>query len=93
MRGGGWVTMISHSVEILIAGGVGEMVRDPKSCLFFFFFYIYHAFIVFRYKKLCGALAMERTKLLKQNNNKGNLNLKVHHYVGALANRLPKPYK
>ena len=44
--------MISHSVEILIAGGVGEMVRDPNSCLFFFFFYIYHAFIVFRYKKL-----------------------------------------
>ena len=30
--------MISHGVEISIAGGVGEMVRDPNSCLFFFFF-------------------------------------------------------
>ena len=27
MRGGGKVTMISHGVEISIAGGVGEMVR------------------------------------------------------------------
>ena len=27
MRGGGIVTMISHGVEILIAGDVGEMVH------------------------------------------------------------------
>ena len=33
--------MISHGVEISIAGGVGEMVRDPNSCLFFFFFFFF----------------------------------------------------
>ena len=33
--------MISHSVEISIAGGGGEMVRDPNSC-FFFFCFLYH---------------------------------------------------
>jgi len=35
-------------------------------CLFFSFFF-YHAFIVFRYKKLRAALAMERTKPINQN--------------------------
>ena len=28
MRGGGWVTTNSHGVEVSIAGGVEEMVRD-----------------------------------------------------------------
>ena len=38
--GGGWVTMNSHGVEISIAGGVGEMVRDQtRRCFFFFFFF------------------------------------------------------
>ena len=40
-------------------------------CLFFiffsFFFYFYHGFIVFRYKKLRAALAMEKTKSINQN--------------------------
>ena len=35
-------------------------------CLFFFSFFFYHAFIVFRYKKLRAALAMERTKPINQ---------------------------
>ena len=34
---------------------------------FFFFFFLYHAFIVLRYKKLRAALAMERTKPINQN--------------------------
>ena len=49
------------------------MVREPKLMPFFFFF-LYHAFIVFRYKKLRAALAMEKTKPIKQTtNNKRNL--------------------
>jgi len=47
------------------------MVPDPNPMsfsLFFFFFFFYHAFIVSRFKKLRAALAMERTKLINQNN-------------------------
>jgi len=33
----------------------------------FFFFFLYHAFIVSRYKKLRAALAMEKTKPINQN--------------------------
>jgi len=60
--------MISRGVEILIAGGVGEMVRGPISWsfCFFFFFFCNHAFIVFRYKKPHAALAMQRTKPINQ---------------------------
>ena len=57
----------SHGVEISIAGGVGEMVRAQLLGVFFFFFFLYHAFIVFRYKKLHAALAMEKTKPINQN--------------------------
>jgi len=43
--------------------------EEPKShaFLFFFSFFFYHAFIVFRYKKLRAVLAMERTKPINQN--------------------------
>jgi len=43
--------------------------EEPKSPVFFFFLFFYHAFIVFRYKKLRAALAMERTKPINQNKN------------------------
>ena len=61
------LTMNSHGVEISITGCVREMVPDPKPMPFFFFLFFYHAFIVFRYKKLRAALAMERTKPINQN--------------------------
>ena len=66
--------MNSHGVEISIAGGVGEMVRDPtpKSFFFVFVFFLYHAFFVFRYKKLRAALAMEKTKPINQNKHLKN---------------------
>ena len=53
--------MISHGVEISIARGVPIPRR-----FFFFFFFLHHVFIVFRYKKLRGALAMENTKPINQ---------------------------
>ena len=34
MRGGGKVTMISHGVEISIAGGVGDHLLDPSGAPF-----------------------------------------------------------
>ena len=40
---------------------------------FFFLFFLYHAFIVSRYKKLRAALAMEKTKPTNQNKHKRNL--------------------
>ena len=58
--------MNSHGVETSIAGCVEEMVRDLNP-MHFFFFLFYHRFIVFRYKKLRAALAMERTKPINQN--------------------------
>jgi len=63
------LTINSHGVEISIAGCVGEMVRDPNPIAFFFFlfsFFFFQVFIVFRYKKLRAALAMERTKPINQ---------------------------
>ena len=46
----------------------------PGRFFFFFFFsffsfFLYHAFIVFRYKKLRAALAMEKTKPINQKPN------------------------
>ena len=79
--------MKSHAVEISIAGCLEEMVRDPNllpffsffSSFFFFFFFVFiHAFIVFRYKKLRAALAMERTKPINQNKKQNKLFLLVH---------------
>jgi len=46
-------------------------------CLFFFFFF-YNAFIVFSYKKLRAALAMERTKPRNQNKKQKKPFLPVH---------------
>jgi len=56
--------MISHCVEISIAGGGGEMVRAYPLVVFSFF--RNHAFIAFRYKKPHAALAMKRTKPINQ---------------------------
>ena len=62
------LTINSHGAEISIAWCVEEMVRGPNPKPFFFsFFFLYHAFIVFRYKKLRAALAMEKTKPINQN--------------------------
>jgi len=66
------LTINSHGVEISIAGCVREMVGDPNVTSFFFSFFsffsfFYHEFIVFKYKKLRAALAMERTKPINQN--------------------------
>ena len=75
-RAGWWIgDDDSHGVEISIAGGVRKMVRaqiiSVSFFLFFFsfFFFLYHAFIVFRYKKLLTALAMEKTKPINQKPN------------------------
>ena len=46
--------------------------EGPSSWPFFFiffYFFLYHAFIVFRYKKLRAALAMEKTKPINQKPN------------------------
>ena len=47
---------------------VGAMGATQTHVFFsFFFFFLYHAFIVSRYKKFRAALAMEKTKPIKQN--------------------------
>ena len=48
VQGCGWVTMISHGVEISITGGVKKMIRDPtpKPFFFFLFFFLLTIFIV-----------------------------------------------
>ena len=55
--------MISHGVEISIAGGGGEMVRGPSPRRFYFYFFIflYHVLcfiILVRVQRLRAALAM-----------------------------------
>ena len=56
------MTMISHSVEISIAGGVVAMVRGLPLSLLFSSFFFNHAWFVSRYKKPYAALAMKRNK-------------------------------
>ena len=46
VQGGGWVTMNSRGVEISIAGGVEEMVRDPTPRRFFFFSFFFFFYIM-----------------------------------------------
>ena len=41
VRGGGWVTMSSHDVEISIAGVVTKMVCAPTPTSFLFFFLVF----------------------------------------------------
>ena len=75
----------SHGVEISITGGVGEMVRDPTPRRFFFF--LYHAFIVFRYKKLHAVLAMEKTKPIDQKTLTKETILWFHHLLEISESR------
>ena len=58
--------MISYGVQISITGEAGGIVRSPSPRRFFLFL-LYHAFIVFRYKKLRAVLAMEKTNPIYQN--------------------------
>ena len=50
----------SHGVEISIAGGVVEMVRDltPKQFFSFIFFFFYIIYSLLRYKNSHAVLAM-----------------------------------
>ena len=59
--------MISHGVEISIAGGGADEKDGRKygaffSFFLFFFFFIYNIYSLLRYKKSHGALAMAKTK-------------------------------
>jgi len=65
--------MISHDVEISIAGGGADEKDEGNRELFFIFFtffyfflfflfFLYHVFVV-KYKKQHGVLAMAETKL------------------------------
>ena len=49
VRGGGWVTMKSHSDEISITGGVRKMVRGQLLDSFFFLFFFFFFFFPFNY--------------------------------------------
>ena len=65
--------MISHGVEISIAGGVGEMVRDLNSCPFFFFsfLFLYHVFLVKVQELACSASYGVKKTLIPTTRNKG----------------------
>jgi len=57
--------MISHGVEISIAGGgADEKDGAREGSFFFFFFFLFFKikYSLLRYKKLHGALAMAETK-------------------------------
>jgi len=64
----------------------GEEVGEKRvlSLGRFFFFFCNHAFIVFRYKKPHGALAMERTKPINQKHKhkKVTAPISIHYRAG-----------
>ena len=64
-----------------------QLLRVFFSFFFFFFIYIYHAFIVFRYKKLRAALAMEKTKPINHNNNIKNQTIKSSTILKSRQNK------
>jgi len=63
--------MISHGVEISIAGGGADEKDEGLEGFFFILFYFYFIFYIIysllRYKKSHGALAMAKTKPKIQN--------------------------
>ena len=73
----------AEGVECRVGEVEGEKLDPTPRRLFFIFFFFYHAFIVFRYKKLRVALAMEKTKPINQNKTKHKKpTIKVHRYSG-----------
>jgi len=55
--------MISHGVEISIAGGGADEKHEKNRGLHFFSFFIFYIiYSLLRYKKSHGALAMAKTK-------------------------------
>jgi len=67
------LTMISHGVEISIAGGGADEKDEGSEGSFFSFFFLFFLFFFYiiysllRYKKSHGALAMAKTKPKIQN--------------------------
>jgi len=59
--------MISHGVEISIAGGGVDEKDEGNRGLFIFFIFFYIIYSLLRYKKSHGALAMAKTKPKIQN--------------------------
>ena len=61
--------MISRSVQISIAGGEGDMVRNLSLGSFFFFFFFMISWVIcFRYEKGYARRAMKRKKPISHNN-------------------------
>jgi len=82
------VTIISHGVQISIAGGGGEMVGLSLGRFFSFFFPFFCnlAFTVFRYKKPHAALGMERTKPINQKHKQRKVTAPVSiHYCAGFS--------
>jgi len=63
---------------------------DPNPMSFFSFLFFYHAFLVFRYKKLQAALAMERTKPINQKLKQKKLSFPVLQRLLKVPR--PKPF-
>jgi len=64
--------MISRGVEISIAGGGGEMVRDPIAWWFFLFF-CNPAFIDFKVQKASCSASYGENKTYKSNHKQKKL--------------------
>ena len=65
VRGGGWVTINSHVVEISIAGGVRKMVRGPTTRRFLFFFLSCALYFNYGEQKPRAAQAIAKKKPLR----------------------------
>jgi len=60
--------MNSHGVEISIAGGVVEMVRDPNPRSFFFFFFFSFFFFFIMHSWFLGTRSFVQRYLWKEQN-------------------------
>ena len=65
------LTMNSDGIEISIARGVDEIVRDPTPSPSFFFFVLYHVFIVTVQELACSAsYALNKASISKHGNKR-----------------------
>jgi len=85
------LTMISHSVEISIAGVVHEKDERKQIVLFLFcFFLLFIIYSLLRYKKSHGELPMAKTKHKIQNKLPKRKSITIHLQVGPV--QVPGPH-
>ena len=80
------MTIISRGVEISIAGGGGEMVREPISWSFLFLFFVIMRLLFLGTKASCSTRYAENKTYKSKENNKGK---SLHRSISTIPKVSP----